>query len=728
MRLEAIILFVMCTMSAQGQVVIHNAALENPLQLSYVDSISTDILPSGILLIDHEAFVLKGGLERLLYAFDPTGNITFSLEKTVQNSRREDIFTYRFRQMHHGIPVENAGFSITGGVSAAPIGGPPGPVDPCFRVLSINPQIYSGLEKVKIGSKVDIPFSTTSMKKKGYEKIKYIGQSIFLSKKKYDNPRHSLKFQVQDKGVNKHVWIDVKSGKELEKVALDPHIDAETGIYGVQDLDDITIGGETSLISGDGRVSTFNMNDIFIIPGIREPETGDYTIDRIPTTAQPAWPGIDFAEELLYASHFSTTQVVPFLDEIGVGAEFPTINVGAYPFFENARSLPNNPDGSANIAFGLPEGLNSATIDVSGHELGHSYARIFFDYNDNGMQTRIIHEAFCDMLGTYVEFRSQGDIADWVIGDDNFLLGVGVDRNLSAPLFDCWTESEVDGANQYEIGSPLSHWYFLISNGDAAAGIPAIGLRDAIDIAVSSVASLNGSADVENFVDQTIASASNLFGPCSDQYDAVIEAWNTVCFPRNSCDDYNIDGPSSICYDQTWFTFTVANPIPGATYRWNFPHEWNVYGNNDGDNSHYGTAMTVIDIPTYNSYPTDKTVHLYSLTAGGPTRSRRVRINSCGFDPCKEIGIGNDDFLLSRSTNSPRISNESVIKSYRNSIIPEKATTFLAYDLYGRVVKRGLIVQGDELSNLRAAVSRSVLIISFFDSHGAFIESKKIVY
>jgi Zn-dependent metalloprotease len=62
------------------------------------------------------------------------------------------------------------------------------------------------------------------------------------------------------------------------------------------------------------------------------------------------------------------------------------------------------------------QGLNSATLDIAGHEFTHGVVRFSANLNTFGESGALI-ESFCDIFGTMIEDFSRGS-NNWTIGED----------------------------------------------------------------------------------------------------------------------------------------------------------------------------------------------------------------------------------------------------------------------------------------------------------------------
>jgi hypothetical protein len=657
----------------------------------------------------------------MLSLYLDNSNISFKLIGTEYSKARKGLVTYRYQQYINSVPLENAGYAITGidddaapDHQAVPTGPGPGPVS-CFQPLSFFPHIYSIPEKLIASAAQKSKEVPATLLDKKRSDVVYLKQSYMIEKASGKAILSDV-YLFSENAQHYKGWFNALTGDEVKRIELDAHVNGDTGRYNVQNLDDSVEGNRRLLRTADGLITTHDFRGR-TVPPIRPRDT-DYTVNNIAAMAAAAmgWPNVNADTELLYASHFVTQRIVPALRDIGV--VFTNVRVAADPVWDNASSIDTEDTrpNEATIVFGRNSGANLAMYDVAGHELGHSYLNRFFVYNDNGIETQTMHEAFADMLGCYGE--SIVDVEDWVMIDDEPILALFA-RDLANPNEGCWTDSQIF-SDQYDRGGPLRNWYFQVATD--ANGIVAFPQEELLPIVLDAVSMLNGSSNVQDFVDATIISVANAYGACSRQYRSVLEAWTVNCFVRTRC-EYNITGPISACADFSGrLIFRVDDPVQGVLYRWAFPPEWQVQGVPSGRGNTYANSIIVTNIPAYNTYPRQFTIHVFApILGGGFIDTHTFTINRCGFDPCRPSlrGIHHSEKVTS-TTSSPSAMNLNEV--------PPGATHLRVVDLMGRVLYNGTGVPMNTIMNSYGnRPAKGIYVIVYQDANGNIIENRKLL-
>ena len=168
--------------------------------------------------------------------------------------------------------------------------------------------------------------------------------------------------------------VDAYDGKIIGEFSNGDGILANTQYYGVQALNDRTIGPMTYLESPSQDIQVF--------------ETGNGCIENfgvMPSTTQGLlWGANDATEHCLQTFHV-LSEIIPAYSTIGI--DFQNVQCGCDPTIPNAFSWGANtgcPNGAgvfpdALLTSGTIQGSSFSTYDVLGHELGHTYIRNFFD-------------------------------------------------------------------------------------------------------------------------------------------------------------------------------------------------------------------------------------------------------------------------------------------------------------------------------------------------------------
>ena len=250
-------------------------------------------------------------------------------------------------------------------------------------------------------------------------------------------------------------------------------------------------------------------------------------------------------------------------------------------------------------------------LDICAHEITHgldSYTANL-DYAD---ESGAMNEGFSDIFGTAVEFYAKPAQANWTCGEN---IGIII-RNLQNPAAtqnpDTYLGNYWDpGGEVHQNSTILSHWFYLTSqggsgtndNGDAYS-VTGIGINDAARVAYRMLSVyLISTSDYADGRFYAILSATDLFGGCTPQVEAVTDAMYAVGLGDAYVPSVVVD------FDANFKTFcTVPATVQflnqstnATTYLWNF-----------GD----GTTSTLAN-PTHTySTPGDYTVKLRGQSAG----------------------------------------------------------------------------------------------------------------
>jgi len=184
-----------------------------------------------------------------------------------------------------------------------------------------------------------------------------------------------------------------------------------------------------------------------------------------------------------------------------------------------------------------------------------------------------------------------------------------------------------------------NRWFFLLANGGAgvndigqAFAVQGIGPDNAARIAYRNLTVYL--QQLSTFADAragAIAAARDLFGECSAQHAATINAWHAVGVgaPAGLCVGNIVPASTSFCIENQSFsrTFSVAVSPTGTTVNWSAPGGWSVTPN--------GSTLRLngISNPTVGSYS-------IFARAGGVTRVANVQLRQCQV-PCRALkGLG----------------------------------------------------------------------------------------
>ena len=256
---------------------------------------------------------------------------------------------------------------------------------------------------------------------------------------------------------------------------------------------------------------------------------------------------------------------------------FPAfVNVNA--FWSQDRNAMFYGDGNPASGFGP-----IASLDIVAHEFGHGICQYTADLAPGTAESAALNEGFSDIWGAAIEAWAAPGKQRWRMGEEVFAGGL---RNLENPndpaafegpepdtyLEDFWDP----GGEPHNNSTVLSHWFFLLSEGDIGTNdlgnnyvVAPIGINDASRIAYLTEQLLNENADYPMARAMSIQAVIQLFGVISCQRRAVENAWFAVGVGAASTTIVpfitTITGPPSICGIADFFVDAVP---AGSTVTW----------------------------------------------------------------------------------------------------------------------------------------------------------------
>jgi len=214
-------------------------------------------------------------------------------------------------------------------------------------------------------------------------------------------------------------------------------------------------------------------------------------------------------------------------------------------------------------------------LDVAGHEMSHGVTENTAGLNYTG-EAGGLNEATSDIFGTMVEFyaNNSSDPGDYDIGEEIDINGDGTPlRYMYNPTLDgsshgCWssTTNSVDVHYSSGVGN---HFFFDLAEGTgstaygtspvcgSAAAVTGIGRAKAAAIWYRALTTYFTattryylSSNLANTARAyTLSAATDLYGSCSTEYQAVQAAWTAV----------NVAGSDSTCSSTNTFTMSLSS-------------------------------------------------------------------------------------------------------------------------------------------------------------------------
>ncbi|MFE2492535.1 M4 family metallopeptidase [Streptomyces scopuliridis] len=193
-------------------------------------------------------------------------------------------------------------------------------------------------------------------------------------------------------------------------------------------------------------------------------------------------------------------------------------------------------------------------LDIAAHEMTHgvTYATANLTYS---AESGGLNEATSDIMGTSVEFsaNNSADVPDYMIGELADVRGTGKplrymdqpskDASAKGTSQDYWTP-ETRKLDPHFSSGVANHFFYLLSEGSGkktingvaydsptydGLSVPGLGQRDATAVWYRALTVyMTSSTDYAGARAATLQAAADLFGPTSDAYEAVGNAWAAV--------------------------------------------------------------------------------------------------------------------------------------------------------------------------------------------------------
>lgn len=546
-------LLILCMLTVQKNIFaqlyfIKNAQKKIPeaSQIAYREG---KTLPSYIRLKEYKDIDIKNWKNWLSKSLKLNPDIGFSLQNLQPDSKGG--VHYRFIQTYKNIPVfgktyivhtkNNMLISVNGDIIPSVENNAVAAIDEekalKYALKYFDAEIYKWL----------IPAEETMLKRiSGNTEATYYpkGELYFVPAAgdlKSGNYRLAYRFDIYSSKPLKreYVFVDASTGEiifTLNRIQTTdvPGI-AHTKYSGVQTIVADTFNGSFRLReAGRGKgIETFNMQQ-----GYNQSSAVDFT------DADNDWNNFN-----------------PQLDEVATDAHWGTEMT--YDYFYNKynwNSIDNNKYKLTSFVhlgynfvnafwdgwymnYGDGDGITYGpltSIDICGHEITHGLdqntADLIYSYESGAL-----NEGYSDIFGTCVEWYARPGNADWKISAD---FGPPF-RDISDPnslgLPDTyhgtnWYYGTGDNGGVHTNCGVLGYWFYLLTQGGSGINdnndayiVNGIGMDSAAAIAFRTLTVyLSPDADYADARFYSILSAYDLFGACSDNAEAVTNAWYAV--------------------------------------------------------------------------------------------------------------------------------------------------------------------------------------------------------
>ncbi len=582
-------------------------------------------------------------------------NYTLEFSRVTESSSHEDrLFTF-YQQYYKNVKIAGGGVTV---VHERANWGPDGPepYDPCDNIISFRPYMVGGINvSDPEGLKLTNDEILGILDNQSVIEDSFI-EFIDLS----DGCELSLiqKVNYRLNGNSKLAIIKLDDDSIIYDANDILHKNAPTVTMGDQDLDDTDDGGTTSLASSDGRVFTYDFNQLISSTDFW---AEDFAPNLIPFSPSAVLWDASHADLSAYQAHFLVGEAVGFFDDLGI--EFQRVHVGTNATGANAGALRDSrPAGDTWITFGTSGGTTTAVMSVVGHEMGHAVVNQFLPYVGTAAS---LHEGLSDMFGAYMESLLTGN-ANWVMGSGNGSYVPLVDRNLQHPNTDCFNDvANLVFNSRHDRSVPLGHWFYtLAEEGEGTIPMESI-LRILID-ALSGRPADDFRTDYRDLMEATMDVVLQDFGFCSKEYVAFSNAWNEICIPtgfpvtdQETFCDLVLTGPSNFCEESPYQSFCVQTGLATTRYRFyilgrdNTDFESSCGMNGNSQEVSGCSCLSLTQLPDFPFYPQKIKIVVYNLTHGPEYKvEQTVTIYDCDGDDltCYEYYNQDNGLIAPEST------------------------------------------------------------------------------
>lgn len=183
------------------------------------------------------------------------------------------------------------------------------------------------------------------------------------------------------------------------------------------------------------------------------------------------------------------------------------------------------------------------SIDIVAHELTHGMTQFssnLFYYGESGA----LNESFSDIFAAVVEFKNEGNDADWLLGESvygnaDYFRSMSDPKTRNQPdmyFGDHWYVGNADNGGVHINSGVQNYWFYLLSQGGSGTNdsgytynVTGIGLDKAAEIAYWNVYYfLTPGSRYDDARFGSEFAAINLYGENSQEHLSVVEAWNAV--------------------------------------------------------------------------------------------------------------------------------------------------------------------------------------------------------
>lgn len=415
--------------------------------------------------------------------------------------------------------------------------------------------------------------------------------------------RYAHKFDVYASKplIREEIYIDAQTGEvlfrhNLMKELFDSVGTAQTGFSGIQQITTDYFAPNLFRLReaerGNG-INTWNLETSTILSNRR-----DFTDDN------NEWVNMSNLDQYATDAHWTAELAYDFLYSSFGRNSIDDNGYQLNSYVHYGEAYQNAFWDGQQVFYGDAVGNPLTTVDIGGHEIIHGLTDFTADLvylNESGA----LNESFSDIFGNCIEHFAKPATAGWRIGEDR---GSFV-RDMSNPNLrsnpdtyegDYWYTGIDDNGGVHINSGVQNFWFYLLTDGgnginDAGKSydVNGIGFSNSAKIAYENLTSyLSPLSDYEEARFYSIMAAVDLFGNCSAQHAATVNAWYAVGLG----DEFIDHSVASFDADRLQFCdppFTVNftnNSVNGVKYLWNFGD-----GGSSSDESPSHTYLTMQD-------------------------------------------------------------------------------------------------------------------------------------
>lgn len=365
----------------------------------------------------------------------------------------------------------------------------------------------------------------------------------------WDNPAYRLAWKMEVFAMEPLdswlIYIDASTGTVLKKLSQTQHEDVDgsamTMYRGQQTITADSVGPGDFRLRAYNRASagivTLDLNNSQDVSAAIDFTDDDNVWDNANANWDEAATDVHWGSERAYDYFFNEYGWDSFDGQGG--------QIRSYVHF-GPKNYGNAFWNVDHAGYGDDNGSPHVGLDIVGHEVTHGVIRNTANliYIDEG---GALNEGFADIFGNSIEAYIDSQRADWLVGED-----AGASRSMSDPRSiiypltsqgnpdtyqgNGWYTGPFDNGGAHGNATVFGYWYYLLSAGGSGTNdqgsayqVSGIGVEAAGRIAWRMLAYYL--TPTAQFVDARAASllaAEDLFGTCTPQWQAAVNAWHAV--------------------------------------------------------------------------------------------------------------------------------------------------------------------------------------------------------